>query len=210
MEGAPIEEMPAEGVPAETVPAEQASPAIASSLPEPGTKMPYIVQPGDTLGDIAQKIYGDRKMWSEIAQLSNLSNPNRIYAGDVVYYQLSETTQTFAQANESVQRMEVTVNPGDTLVTIAQRVLGSTKYWKPIWKENHNITNPDQLEVGSTIYYVSPSAMQASLDKAATQDSVIVDNNEVVKTIDSSISFDNGAEFVGNFASIDLVTPIRG
>lgn len=44
----------------------------------------YIVQLGDDLGIIAQKVYGDPEMWLKIAQANNLTNPNIIEVGTVL------------------------------------------------------------------------------------------------------------------------------
>ncbi|MBN1876502.1 MAG: LysM peptidoglycan-binding domain-containing protein [Anaerolineae bacterium] len=43
----------------------------------------YIVQPGDSLSKIAEKLYGDASRWSEIfeANKDQLANPNMIRAG---------------------------------------------------------------------------------------------------------------------------------
>jgi nucleoid-associated protein YgaU len=51
-EAAPVDAAPA---PAEAAPV--ASAPAGSGLPEMNSKMPYIVQPGDTLGTIAKKIF---------------------------------------------------------------------------------------------------------------------------------------------------------
>jgi nucleoid-associated protein YgaU len=58
--------------PAETEPPRPANP--------PGS---YIVQPGDTLSLIAQKVYGEAHLWSLIfeANRDKISNPNLIRVG---------------------------------------------------------------------------------------------------------------------------------
>jgi nucleoid-associated protein YgaU len=181
---APMEAMPMQqaAAPVETAPAPVAAapaPAMGSEvgegsagqgLPEFGSKMPYIVQKGDTLGVIAQKIMGDQSRWSEIASLSGLSNPNRIYPGDVVYYQLTQQSVTFAKTYETIQRSEVTVAQGDTLASIAAKTLGTPKAWKFIWRQNDKIDNPDQLTVGTTIYFVNPMNLQSALDNNTNSD----------------------------------------
>ena len=48
--------------------------------PPPATTT-YVVQPGDTLGKIAQQ-FG--KTVAELTALNNISNPNLIYAGQVL------------------------------------------------------------------------------------------------------------------------------
>ncbi len=44
----------------------------------------YVVQPGDSLSTIAQKVYGDLYAWPRIMQANNLSAPDLIEAGMVL------------------------------------------------------------------------------------------------------------------------------
>jgi nucleoid-associated protein YgaU len=183
---------PAEAAPAQAEAAPAAAPAAAApagntnpiafqpggspagpGLPEAGSKMAYIVQKGDTLGKISSKIYGSPSRWNEIAQLSGMQNPNRIYAGDVVYYTLDESAVAFATAYEKAQRSEEQVKPGDTLATIAQRVYGTTAAWRSIWRQNDKIDNPDIVPPGTTIFYLSDSQLSAALEKAKSQLSTV-------------------------------------
>ena len=138
-------------------------------LPEMGSKMAYIVQKGDTLGKISSKIYGSPARWNEIAKLSGMQNPNRIYAGDVVFYTLDESATAFATAYEQAQRSEEQVQPGDTLATIAQRVYGSTAAWRSIWRQNDKIDNPDIVPPGTTIFYLTEQQLSAAVKKAKSQ-----------------------------------------
>jgi nucleoid-associated protein YgaU len=137
---------------------------LAPGLPELGSKMSYIVQPGDTLVAIAQKIYGDGNQWTEIANFTGLANPRLIYPGDVVYYQLTQQTQGFASAYEAAPRSEIQVQSGDTLSTIAGRVLGDPSLWKMIWRQNDNIDNPDLLTAGTTIFYVDQGVIGSAVE----------------------------------------------
>jgi nucleoid-associated protein YgaU len=138
-------------------------PSAGPALPEMGSKMPYIVQRGDTLAKIATKVYGSSDKWKDISNLSGLANPSRIYPGDVVYYTLDDKSQAFATAYESVQRGSTQVQQGDTLATIAQRVYGSSGSWKSIWRQNDNINNPDKLDPGMTVYYIQAGALSAAV-----------------------------------------------
>ena len=144
------EEVTEEGV--EAVVGTQAAPG----LPELGSKMSYIVQKGDSLVKIATRIYGNPTKWTEIASFTGLANPKLIYPGDVVYYQLTDQTLAFASAYETLPRSEIQIMDGDTLSSIAGRVLGNPENWKTIWRHNDNISNPDKLTAGTTIYYVDP------------------------------------------------------
>jgi nucleoid-associated protein YgaU len=127
-------------------------------LPEDGVRMAYLIQVGDTLASISQKIYGTSSSWRTIASENNLSNPNLIYVGDVIYYSLSGTTRKFAESYETAPRKTVTVQAGDSLSIIAARVYGSEGAWRTLWKENPSVSNPDELKVGMVLSYRGGSA----------------------------------------------------
>jgi LysM repeat protein len=187
-EAAPANAVPAQAAPVNAAPAAAAAPVAEQSttspgglvggmaglpagpgLPELGSKIPYVVRAGDTLGKIAAKVYGSQQRWKEIATLTGLDNPNHIYPGDVVYFQLTQEAVGFAQAYLNVTRQELTVQQGDTLATIAKRAFGSSKFWKQIWRENDHINDPDSLVVGQTVFYVTEAAMHAAVDSNENQ-----------------------------------------
>ena len=57
-------------------------PAVTPRPTPTGTQVQiYTVRKGETLFDIALKIYGDGYRWAEIARLNKLRNPNHIEAG---------------------------------------------------------------------------------------------------------------------------------
>ncbi|MBF0441082.1 MAG: LysM peptidoglycan-binding domain-containing protein [Oligoflexales bacterium] len=172
---------------------------ISSGLPELGSKMSYIVQKGDNLATIAKKIYGDMSKWKEIANFTGITNPKLIYPGDVVYYQLTEQTMAFATSYESVTRSEVVVKQGDTLSTIAKRVLGSSQNWKIIWRQNDNIDNPDSLTAGTVIYYVASGATTSSIDLGKTNFvKVSIKNSANQKLLTSNTVESNQETTTGN------------
>lgn len=163
-EAAPV----AEAASAEAAPVAEAAPMEApavAGMPEMGSKMAYVVEAGDTLGKIATKIYGDQKRWRDIANLSGMENPNHIYPGDIVYYSLEDSSRNFAAAYESVRRAKEIVQDGDTLAAISQRVYGTSKAWRHIWRQNDNIDNPDVLTAGMVVYYVEKGAFNAAMTK---------------------------------------------
>ena len=49
-----------------------------------GTLTTYTVQRGDTLGRIAQKFYGNPHKYPLIQRANNISNPSRIWVGQVL------------------------------------------------------------------------------------------------------------------------------
>lgn len=162
--GAPMAEAaaPAVAAPAEAAPA---APSVVG-LPEMGAKMAYVVQQGDTLSKIAARVYGDMKRWRELADLTGVANPSRIYPGDVIYYALDESSKTFAQTYESLRRGVTTVQAGETLATISKRVYGKHRNWKSIWRQNDTIDDPNSLTPGATIYYVTQDQLSAALKKS--------------------------------------------
>ncbi len=170
------------------VPAAVASAPAAAGLPELGSKMTYIVQKGDTLAKIAKRVYGDMNKWTEIAEFTGIANPNLVYPGDIVYYQLTETTQAFASSYEAVVRSEVEVGQGDTLATISNRVFGNSTLWKLIWRQNDKISNPDKLEAGTKIYYISSDKL-ADFDKEiSSKVAVVKAKKEVKKVVKAEVS----------------------
>lgn len=44
----------------------------------------YVVQEGETLSTIAQKIYGNMDMWTELVKLNTIANPDVVPAGTVL------------------------------------------------------------------------------------------------------------------------------
>jgi len=169
-EAATAEAAPADAASAAPAAATAAAPAAVAGMPEQGSKMAYVVEAGDTLAKIAMKIYGDQKRWKDIANLSGMDNPNHIYPGDMVYYSLDDSSKNFASAYESIKRSKEVVREGDTLAAISQRVYGTSKAWRQIWRQNDKIDNPDILSAGMTIYYVEKGAVKTALNKLTGQD----------------------------------------
>ncbi len=53
---------------------------------------PYLIKSGDTLGSIADDVYAQRSKWKKIYENNKdlIRDPNRIYAGFYIYYQITE------------------------------------------------------------------------------------------------------------------------
>lgn len=144
-------------------------------VPEDGARLAYHIQVGDTLAIISQKIFGNSNNWRSLAQENNISNPNLIYAGDVLFYTLSGQSRPFAQRYESAPRQSVTVQAGDTLSGIAQRVYGTQAGWRTLWKENPQISNPDVIEVGAVLSYRVQAGVALLDTSAIVEDQLIAD-----------------------------------
>ena len=146
--------------------APEASGPSTGYVPEKGTKLAYYVSQGDTLGTIAQKIYGNKARWKELASNNGLADANKIYPGDAILYTLDDASQGFAEKYEGAQKQSVTVNAGDTLSSISARIYGSQGSWRTLWKENPSITNPDSISAGMTLYYRASGAVAQNAEEA--------------------------------------------
>jgi LysM repeat protein len=121
----------------------------------------HVVQPGETLASIANR-YG--LTVSQIAQINNIANPNRILRGQTLtVFTAPQTTAAdtapaaevdlAARVDEEPQAAAVTtltqytVQSGEHLAEIAQR-FGVT--WPAIVQAN-NITDPNRIVAGQTI-----------------------------------------------------------
>lgn len=58
--------------------------SAASTTQVTYTEGKYVVQPGDSLSTISQKVYGDLYSWLKILQANNLQNPDQIEVGMVL------------------------------------------------------------------------------------------------------------------------------
>lgn len=94
----------------------------------------YTVRYGDTLSAIASR-YGTSI--SALASLNGISNPNRIYPGQVLKLSGGSSTRSY------------TVRSGDTLSGIASR-LGTS--WTAL-KAKNGISNANMIYPGQTLYY---------------------------------------------------------
>lgn len=178
---------------------EAAAPQMTSmpGLPEMGAKLAYIVEKGDTLAKISEKVYGNANMWKELASLAGISNPNKIYPGEVIYYQLSAESSNFAANYESLGRSAITVVKGDTLAKISAKVYGTSSKWRAIWRENEQVQDPESLTEGGVIYYVnypSLSAKKSNLEASKDLTKVSVNSDELNNEVFEWDFFENETE----------------
>lgn len=107
--------------------------------PAPPTAPPeeyliYIVQPGDTLSEIAQRYGTTVKVLSDLNQISD---PNRIYVGE----------RLRIPKNSSGNYITYIIQPGDTLSEIAQRYGTTVK----ILSDLNQISDPNRIYAGDRI-----------------------------------------------------------
>jgi nucleoid-associated protein YgaU len=191
-------------------PSGEAAPQVTSmpGLPELGAKLAYIVEKGDTLAKISEKVYGNASKWKELASLAGISNPNKIYPGEVIYYQLSAETSAFASSYESLGRSAITVVKGDTLAKISAKVYGTSSKWRAIWRENEQVQDPESLTEGGVIYYVnypSLSATSSSKEESKGLTNVSTQSEELDNEVFELDSIENHSVKV-NKSSVSMKT----
>ncbi len=114
----------------------------------------YTVQSGDTLSGIANK-FGTN--YESLANLNNISNPNRIYVGQVL--KLSANSNTASSAHQATTNAtpagSYSVKDGDSLSAIAARYGMS---YETLARLN-NISNPNRIYVGQVLKLSSGSTV---------------------------------------------------
>jgi nucleoid-associated protein YgaU len=146
---------------------QETAPAISENMnADAGKVMTYKVQKGETLMQIAFKIYGDIGKWKELKQMngSKLSKNSALRANMQLKYNAPE--KVFVWNPEGTPYM---IKNGETLGTISNSVYQTPKKWKKLWENNKPlIKNPNVIYAGFTLYYkndgmanyVQPKAVQ--------------------------------------------------
>jgi nucleoid-associated protein YgaU len=124
----------------------------------------YIVQPGDTLGQIATVIYGTSRRWQDLASANSLEANTPIFPGDVLRYPADSASESFESAYKNLPRSKVVVQKGDTLELIAERQLGNKAFWKLVWRWNESIiAEPNRIFEGQSLDYIAAEELTALL-----------------------------------------------
>jgi nucleoid-associated protein YgaU len=129
------------------------APALTSNFNE------YIVLPGDSLSEIAAKVYGSARNWHELASENGLADPTRIRPGDIIRFQ-ADKGANFVRSLESVKKDTVVVRRGDTLAKIAAEVMGDSAYWPVLWRMNADIiANPHMILENQQLTFARPGEL---------------------------------------------------
>ncbi len=137
---------------------EEALPEIKTEVETPayseaGQIKSYRVQRGETLMQIAFKLYGDISKWKEIKNMNSekLSNNSSLKTNTELKYRAPATPFVWNPAGTPYM-----IKNADTLGTISNTVYGTKKKWKAIWENNKPlIKNPNVIYAGFTLYYTN-------------------------------------------------------
>ena len=166
--------VPAPAAPVTTAPA--ATPAASPALPDPSSKpaaVPastptpapkstkvdtYTVKDGDTIASIWRSITGNERGWEKLLAANPGVDASRLKIGQVLKVPdfaptgTSGATQTSSTASttKASGATTYTVESGDTLHRIANKVYGDSKLWNQIYEANKSTigSDPAALKVG--------------------------------------------------------------
>jgi nucleoid-associated protein YgaU len=117
----------------------------------------YKVKKGETLMQIAFKLYGDINRWSDLKKLNQekVSRDKTLATNMSIKYEAPETEFVWNPVGEPYL-----INNGETLGVISNNVYQTPKKWKSIWENNKPlIKNPNIIYAGFTLYYIKGEAL---------------------------------------------------
>ncbi|TRY16912.1 LysM peptidoglycan-binding domain-containing protein [Tessaracoccus rhinocerotis] len=110
-------------------------------------KSQYVVQPGDELWSVSERVLGSGERWREVVAANpGLSHDAHLRPGQVL--NLPEVSEPSASAGAD-PNSHVTVAEGDTLWDLADEHLGDAERWPELHGANRGLVqDPDEIQVG--------------------------------------------------------------
>lgn len=113
----------------------------------------HIVKKGDTLSGISKKYYGISSYWRELATFNGLSDPNKIYKGQIIKVpnNLEDLLEYVYEFDETEDKTYI-VQEGDTLYGICHRfysVGGNAVIWR--LATYNKLYNPNYIRTGQRL-----------------------------------------------------------
>ncbi|MDG2200015.1 MAG: LysM domain-containing protein [Phycisphaerales bacterium] len=145
---------------------------VTEPIPLPSDHQLHVVREGETLNAISRLWYGDETSAAMLAIHNNLPDPDRLVPGTrLIMPTINEPAidTLVAAANipplpaappaPAAPELDVyTVQPGDTLSQIAQKLLGTSRATPQLFELNRDVIgNMDALQVGMELRYRRPS-----------------------------------------------------
>lgn len=140
----------------EVIPEIKEAPVVAEHSEAKKIKF-YKVKKGETLMQIAFKIYGDMARWQDLKNLNQekVSRNATLATGMSLKYQAPETEFVWNPIG-----VPYLINRGETLGIISNNVYQTPKKWKSIWENNKPlIKNPNVIFAGFTVYYIKEAGL---------------------------------------------------
>lgn len=159
------------------------APAEALAFEEEGKIKNYQVKKGETLMQIAFKIYGDISKWKELKEMNTEKFSGNLALRPNTQLQYKAPATPFVWNPEGTPYM---IKNGETLGTISNTVYSTPKKWKHIWNNNKPlIKNPNVIYAGFTLYYtrgdmanfVQPKALQTNKEEEIIVEKEILKNH---------------------------------
>ena len=111
----------------------------------------YKVQRGETLMQIAFKLYGDTSKWKEIKNMNSDKIINNTSLQTHTQLKYRAPSYPFIWNPSGIPYI---IKSGETLGTISNSVYSTPAKWKDIWENNKPlIKNPNVIYAGFTVYY---------------------------------------------------------
>jgi nucleoid-associated protein YgaU len=141
--------------------------ALAAKVTKSRESSQYVIEPGDTLATISQKIYGTTKFWLNLAQSNGINDANRIFPGDVLRFETTEVKAKEFVKNYKTTMKSVVVKKGDSLSKIAAQTYGSAEAWPRLLSFNRDkIRDPNKIPVGLKLNYMEGGKVAAGTPAA--------------------------------------------
>lgn len=110
-----------------------------------------VVQPGQTLADIALKYFGSLAAWSDLATLNGISYTDNLTAGSSIFLPIVNYSSDVSTSPVTAKQMiGIVVQPGQTLADISVQWCGSADAWANIASLN-GISITDELVAGDVL-----------------------------------------------------------
>lgn len=121
----------------------------------------YVVQSGDTLERIAERLYGDRNRWQAIAQANPRVDPIKLRIGQEL--RLPEASELARRPDAVVPvqgEIAYVVRSGDTLSSIAKQFYGDPNAWRIIFNANQEQIGRNSNRIRAGMKLQIPAAPQ--------------------------------------------------
>lgn len=186
---------PEEKIKAAPLKIKETAPVIDSSLAEAkvdhtttGEIKNYKVQKGETLMQIAFKLYGDISRWKDIKKLNGdkLKSNASLKSNLTLKYEEPETPFVW-----NPEGNPYLIKNGETLGTISNSLYQTPKKWKKLWENNKPlIKNPNIIYAGFTLYYKGGEEMANYVQPKSIAKKVTQQNNhslDEIEKLDSTV-----------------------